>query len=94
MIRKMTMAILAGMCVGMIGCGSSTGDPTTGPATTQQRIVQDLHTVGQDIKEAATQAASEVKPALQRAKEEGQKVIHDAAQKVADSTATQPASQQ
>jgi hypothetical protein len=84
----MMMALIGGTM--MLGaCGDS--GSSTQPATTQQRVEQDIHAAGQAISNAATQAASDVKPALDRAKEEGRQVIHNAAEKVAQSTASQPA---
>jgi hypothetical protein len=88
--RWMSMAMI-GVVAALVGCGDSGTGSTTAPATTQQRVQQELHNAGEAISNAATQAAGEVKPALARAKEEGRQVIHDAAEKVAQSTATQPA---
>ncbi len=81
-----------GGVLGVAGCGDSGGGTTTtGPATTQERIREDMRAAGQGIRDAATQAAAEVKPALERAKEEGRQAVHDVAVKVAEKTATQPA---
>ncbi len=89
MAKRWMAAVMIGGAAALLGCGDS--GSTTEPATTQQRVQQDLHAAGQEIKDAASQAASDVKPALERAKEEGRQVIHDAAEKVAEHTATQPA---
>ena len=77
------------------GCGKSGTPGTAGTApSTGEKIKEDVKALGHDIKDAATQAASEVKPALQEAKDKGQQMIHDGAQKVADLTATPPARSQ
>ncbi|HVT80489.1 MAG TPA: hypothetical protein VHM90_07515, partial [Phycisphaerae bacterium] len=88
-MRTVWTLVMTGML--LAGCGRS--GTATAPST-GDKIKQDVKALGHDIKDAATQAASEVKPALHEAKDKGQQMIHDGAQKVAEMTATQPASNQ
>jgi hypothetical protein len=73
------------------GCGKS----GSGAQADQdaEKLKQDLRQTGQDLKVAADQAATQLKPVMEKAKEDSRVVIHDVAQKIADETATQPAQQ-
>jgi predicted trehalose synthase len=92
MIRKLYLALPMAMI--LCGCGDSGSAPATAtaPATnTADRIKQDLSTAGHELHDVTTQAAQEVKPALEKAKDQGRQAIHDVAVKIAEQTATQSA---
>ena len=95
MVRVAVVTVLVGITIGLAACGDSGSGtataPATGPSTEAEKIRQDLNTAGQNIKNAATEAAREAGPALQKAKEEGRQVVHDLSQKIADHTSTAPA---
>ena len=91
MIRK--LYLLVPIALMLCGCGDAGSAPatSTAPATnTSDRIQQDLKQAGHELHDVTTQAASEIKPALNQAKEEGRQAIHDVAVKIAEQTATQP----
>jgi len=86
---------LAAVALALAACGdsgSTTTTPTPTTPTTQQQVTNDIREAGEKIKDAASAAASQAGPALERAKQEGQQAIHDLSQKIADKTAptTQP----
>jgi hypothetical protein len=95
MMRTLAMIVLVGVASGLIACGDSGSTPptSTGSNSASQRAADDLRAAGANIKAAATEAATEVGPALTRAKEDARETIHDISQKVADQTATAPATQ-
>ena len=84
------VAVLAG--IALVACERSGTPPATAPATqTGEKIKQDLKMLGHDLKDAATQAATEVEPAIRAASEKGRELIHEGAQKVANWSESQPA---
>jgi hypothetical protein len=90
MRMALLVAVLAG--IALVACKRSGAPPATAPATQAgDKMKDDLKMLGHDIKDAATQAATEVKPALRAASEKGRELIHEGAQKVADWTQSQPA---
>jgi gas vesicle protein len=95
MVRLAIVTLLIGATIGLAACGDNTAGtataPATGPSAESERIRENLNAAGQSIKNAATQAASEAGPALERAKEEGRDAVHTLSQKIADRTATAPA---
>jgi hypothetical protein len=76
--------------IGLAACGKSGATATGTAPSAGEKLKEDLTAVGHDIKDAATQAAADAKPAAEAAKDNGQALIHEGAQKVADWTATQP----
>ena len=85
---------LAAMVLGLLcGCGPDTGGVATSGPTTQQRIEQHLKDAGESLKAAATEAGAELKPAIDKAKEQTQDALHRAAVKVSEMTAPTSASQ-
>lgn len=87
----MLVAVAAGLAVG--GCDNSAGSGSPSADATTQRVQEDLHRAGTELKDAASNAGQELKPALQRAGNEARLGINAAANKVADLTATRPTTQ-
>ena len=74
------------------GCDNSTTTTTT-TNPDAARVQQDLRQAGSELKDAAATAGQELKPALQKAGAEARQGINAAANKIADLTATRPATQ-
>ena len=75
--------ILALVTVLLAGCGKSEST-ATGPATdptATERLKDDMQAAGRDIKAAATEAATQVKPEFERAKEESREAVHTASRR-------------
>jgi hypothetical protein len=72
-------------------CNRSEPAPATAPSPTAERLKEDLRQTGQDIRAAADQAATQMRPAFERVKEESREALHNTAERIADRTATQPA---
>ena len=96
MVRIANIVMVVAGTVALAGCGDSGSTPptNTGGNSAAQRAADDLRAAAATMKAAATEAASAAQPALEKAKEESRQVIHDAAQKIADRTATAPTTQQ
>ena len=92
-MRILATLILATAAATVLSACGDSGSTTTAPsgASATQRAAEDLHAAEETIKSAATQAATEVRPAYEHAKEETRQAVHDAAEKIAESTATAPA---
>ncbi len=95
MSARLALIVAVPVVLLMAGCGDSGAAPATAPATqsssAEERIKQDLSKAGQEIHDVTTQAAQEAKPAIDHATAEGRQMIHDAAVKIAEKTATEPA---
>lgn len=91
-MRTCAALFLATAIASLAACGDS-GSTTTAPSSgsASERAAQDLRAAGDNIKAAATEAATEVRPALRRAGEETREAVHDLSEKIADRTATAPA---
>jgi hypothetical protein len=87
----MCAMVAAGMAVG--GCDNSAGSGASSADATTQRVQEDLHRAGAELKDAATTVSRDLQPALQRAGDEARQGLNAAANKVADLTATRPATQ-
>jgi hypothetical protein len=59
-----------------------------GPAP--EKVKEDLKTLGRDLKGVATQAATEIEPAVRAATQKGRELLHEGAQKVSEWTETRP----
>lgn len=87
---RIVPVLLAALLISACSKSDQSGAPATEP-TSGDRIKQDLKDAGQNLKSAATEASTQIKPAYEKAKEEGREAVHGAAEKVAQWTDTQPA---
>lgn len=87
-MRVVIFGLLLGVAVAA-GCDKE-GNPTPTVQQTEQRVKEDLHTAGQEVKQGAATISAEVGPTVKKAGDEVREGIHAGADKVADWTATRP----
>jgi gas vesicle protein len=91
MREMLWMALLLGSVIG--GCNKSENPATATAPTAGEKLKEDVKQAGRDIRDVATQAATEVKPAIENVTEKGRELIHEGAQKVSDWTGSRPATE-